>query len=189
MKKNSYKDVSDEQLVLKVQSGDYAPFSILVDRYMPYIVKASSKYKSVIETEDSVSEGLLALYSAVKGYKLEKSSFKVFAQLCIDRAVLSEYRYLKALKRIPRDLISSIDDVDVPGSLNPESLIIEKENLYSLSELLRGDLSELEYQVFREFMRGKCYKEIADKVGKTEKSVDNALRRVRVKLSAFQTCK
>ena len=186
MKESICKNMSDEQLVASVQSGDYTLFSVLVDRYMPCIVKASSKYKQAIETEDSVSEGLWALFSAVKAYEPDKSSFKAFAQLCINRAILSEYRYFKALKRIPRELISSIEDVDVSGSVNPESLIIEKESFNSLLELSRSELSELEFRVFREFIRGKCYKEIADETGKSEKSVDNALRRAREKLSALQ---
>ncbi len=186
MNTNSYRGISDEQLVALIQSGDYAPFSVLIDRYMPYIVKASSKYKSVIETEDLVSEGLGALFSAVKAYKMQKSPFKVFAHLCIDRAVLAEYRCFKALKRIPPQLVSSIEDIDVAGSVNPESLIIEKESLKNLMEFLKGELSGLEYQVFREFIRGKCYKEIADVTGKSEKSVDNALRRARGKLSELK---
>ena len=186
MEKKSYKELSDEQLVALVKSGNYAPFSALVDRYMPYIVKASTKYKSVIETEDLISEGLAALFSAVKSYEPLKSSFKAFACLCIDRAVLAEYRCFKAIKRIPPHLISSIEDIDVAVSANPENIVIENESLISLLELVKGELSGLEYQVFREFIQGKCYKEIADKIGKSEKSVDNALKRVREKLSKLK---
>ena len=149
---------------------------------MPYIVKSASKYKSVLEAEDLVSEGILSFFSAVKSYDSGKSSFKAFACLCVDRGMLSQYRYARALKRIPLGMISSIDDVDVPAPENPESLLIEKENFKNLYKGLRDKLSDFEYRVFCEFLEGKTYKQIAEQTGRTEKAVDNALRRVREKV-------
>lgn len=185
MGKIVFDNCSDEQLALLVKSGDYKAFGFLLDRYMPYIVKSASKYKSVIETEDLASEGVLSFYLAIKSFQPEKSSFKSFAYTCVERGILAQYRLTKALKRVPADLISSIEDMEVPDEENPESMLIRKENFKALFSVVKSELSDFEYLVFREFICGKSYKEISEVTGKSQKSVDNALRRAREKLAGM----
>lgn len=187
MKDVSYDKITDEQLVTLIKSGDYELFGALRNRYMPYIVKSASRYNSAMETEDLVSEGVLSLFLAVKSYEPEKASFKAFAFMCIERGILAQYRHSKALKRIPAELVSSIDDFDnIADSNNPESLLIEKESYNSLFGSVKMELSDFEYRVLREFICGKSYREIADELGKPPKSVDNALKRAREKLSVLK---
>ncbi|MBO4693562.1 MAG: sigma-70 family RNA polymerase sigma factor [Clostridia bacterium] len=180
-----FENCSDEQLAAHIKSGDYAHFFVLRNRYMPYIIKSASKYKSLVDEEDLISEGVLALFVAAKSYKQEKSSFKAFAFLCIERAIVNQYRRSKALKRIPAELISSIDGLDIADSNNPESLFIEKESTDSIICTVKDRLSDYEYKVFCEFICGKSYKEIAQEFNKSNKSVDNALKRVRAKIAGF----
>ena len=186
MKNIIYEKCSDEQLAALIKSGDYAPFGELLNRYMPHIVSSASKYKSVIEAEDLESEGILALFMASKSYQPEKSSFRTFAYLCIERGILAQFRYIKALKRIPSEMIQSIDGLGLAGGKNPENMFIEKEKARIFFDSVKNELSEFEYAVLREFISGKSYKEIAEYTGTTAKAVDNALRRVREKLSKLK---
>lgn len=173
---------SDEQLVALVKSGEYGYFDILLKRYMPRIKRYAGSYEGVLEFEDLLNECCLAFFQAVMSYDPQKSAFGYFAEYCVKRAVISPHRVAVASKRIPRNLISSIDDVDMIDNKNPESVFIEKESFNSLSNTLKGILSEFEFEVVSGFISGKSYKEIADDCGKSVKSVDNALKRAREKL-------
>ena len=173
---------SDEQLVSLIKSGKGEYFDILLKRYMPRINRYARSYEGVLEFDDLLNECCLAFFQAVVKYDFEKSTFGYFADYCIKMAVISPHRGAAALKRIPRNLISSIEDVDIVDRDNPESVFIEKESFNSLSDTLKGILSEFEFSVVRGFIAGKSYKEIAAESGKSVKSVDNALKRAREKL-------
>ena len=74
-------------------------------------------------------------------------------------------------------------DVIVEGhAQNPEELIIGRENLLSIRDRADQVLSSLEQEVLNAYLDGKSYQEIADKLGRHVKSIDNALQRVKRKL-------
>ena len=173
---------SDEQLVSFVKSGEYEYFDILLKRYMPRIKRYVRDYETVLEFDDLLNECCLAFFRAVIKYDSDKSAFGYFADYCVKKAVVSPYRDASALKRIPRDLISSIYEIDIVDDKNPESVFIEKESFNSFSTALKRILSDFEFDVLTAFTSGKSYKEIADETGKSVKSVDNALKRVREKI-------
>lgn len=176
--------MSDNELVKHITDGDYKCLQVLINRYMPYVINAASRYKvSGYDTEDFIQEGLLAIFSAVKSYKSEKSSFKTFVILCINRAMSSAVTKLSgAQKHIPESLISPIDEIDLPDMSNPESIIIEKEDYSDFALAVKNALSQFEYSVLSEFLQGKTYLEISKALGVSTKSVDNALKRIRAKL-------
>lgn len=175
--------LSDEELVERINSGDYSLFSELIDRLMPHIVAVAVSHRDLItDTENLIGEGTLAVFDAVKSYESGKSSFKTFACVCIDRAIGARVTSALAKKRIPDRLVTSIDDVEIQVSDNPESIVIRKEEENSLGISLKNILSELELNVLNLFMQGYSYSVISEKLGVTQKSVDGALRRIRGKL-------
>lgn len=175
---------TDNQLIELINNGDYKYLQFLINRYMPYIISVASRYNaSGLDTEDFIQEGVLAIFSAVKAFDGEKASFKTFVTLCIDRAMSTALlRATGAAKHIPDSLISPIDDVELADTNSPESIIIEKENYDALANSIKKELSDFEYRVLCEFLSGKSYVDIADALGVTAKSVDNALRRIRAKV-------
>ncbi len=176
--------LSDNQLVELINQGEYKYLQLLINRYMPYIISVASRYNAGgFDTEDFIQEGVLAIFSAVKTYDDSKASFKTFAGICINRAMTSALtRAVGKAKHIPENLISPIDDVELADTSDPESILIEKENISNLEHTIKKDLSKLEYQVLSEFLSGKSYADIAKTLGITTKSVDNALRRIRAKI-------
>ncbi|MBR3968150.1 MAG: sigma-70 family RNA polymerase sigma factor [Clostridia bacterium] len=175
---------SDNQLVDFINKGEYKYLQILINRYMPYIINVSSRYNGGgLDTEDFIQEGILAIFSAVKTFDADKASFKTFVSICINRAMSSALsRTCGAAKHIPESLISSIDDVELTDCANPESILIEKEDFIDLEQTIKQQSSDFEYQVLCEFLSGKSYSDISSVLGVTEKSVDNALRRIRSKI-------
>jgi RNA polymerase sporulation-specific sigma factor len=177
-------NLSDNQLVELINHGEYKYLQLLINKYMPYIISTASKYNVAgLDVEDFIQEGILAIFSAVKTYDSEKASFKTFAFLCINRAMVTAVqRAVGSAKHIPQELILPIDDVEITDASNPESILIEKENFNDLAHTLKQDLSKLEYNVLNEFLSGKSYADIAATLGITVKAVDNALARIRTKI-------
>ncbi len=175
---------SDNQLVEFINNGEYKYLQLLINRYMPYIISVASRYNvSGLDTEDFIQEGVMAIFSAVKTYSASKASFKTFVCLCINRAMSSALsRVTGAAKHIPEGLISPIDDIELADMSDPESILIEKESYNDLESIIKQDLSKFEYQVLNEFLSGKSYSQIADALGVSTKSIDNALRRIRSKI-------
>ena len=177
-------DFSDNQLVDFINNGEYKYLQLLINRYMPYVISTASNYNAGgLDTEDFIQEGILAIFSAVKTYDSNKASFKTFVSMCITRAMSSAFaRASGAAKHIPESLISSIDDVELTDMSSPESILIEKENYSDLAQTIKQESSDFEYKVLSEFLSGKSYSDIANILGVSEKSVDNALRRIRSKI-------
>jgi RNA polymerase sporulation-specific sigma factor len=69
--------------------------------------------------------------------------------------------------------------------LNPEHLVIKREELSQIEEKMGEVLSDLEWKVLNAYLEGKSYNEISLEMDKHVKSVDNALQRVKKKLEKF----
>lgn len=174
--------MTDDEVITKINEGNYELLSVVIERYLPLIVKIAKQYLPSAQIEDAVQEATFALYSAIKNYEVGKASFKTFATLCIKRSVISQLRKTNALKSIPQELISSIDEVELTDVNTPEEILIEKENYKALTNNIKLELSAMEYNVLELFLSGKGYSDIAKALGITEKSVDNALARIRKKI-------
>ena len=176
--------LSDEKLVSRIRSGEDGLFSELAHRYLPLIRYLAAQYSLYsIETDDLIQEGTIALYDAVRDFRAGESAFSSFAVLCIRRAMGDERKTLGRKRRVPLSLIVSLDDSgEFSDASNPEKMLIEQEDYENLTELIRLELSEMEYKVLAEFLAGSSYADISGKLGISNKSVDNALRRIRSKL-------
>jgi RNA polymerase sporulation-specific sigma factor len=180
-----YEFLSDNELALKAQSGDGEANVALLRRHMGLIKnRAAVFYNGSIEMEDLMQEGIIALYQCIKGFNASESSFPTFARLCVDRALISEIRAMSRKKRIPKDKLVSLDDVSVAANeSDPEKMLIETEEVSNLSVSLQRLLSKLEYKVLMLYLHNYSVADIAEALSVSEKSVNNALYRIRNKLT------
>ena len=176
-------NLSDNELITQISSGRYENLQVLINRYMPYIIKTANSYgNQALDVEDLIAEGVLAVFNAVKVYDNTKSKFSTFVTLCISRAMLAQLKSATANKRIPDKLLSPLEEAEDLAVLNPEQAYIDKESYESFKESIFSSLSQLEYKVLCAFLSGESYSEIAKRLGITVKAVDNSLRRIRNKI-------
>ncbi|MEE1018610.1 MAG: sigma-70 family RNA polymerase sigma factor [Acutalibacteraceae bacterium] len=178
----NYENLTDEEIVALINGGDFELLQVIISRYLPRIHYFVGNYCAVNEREDAVQEATYALYSAVKNFNGDKSSFQTFATLCIKRSVMASLKQSKRRKNIPDELLSPIDEVEITDSNSPEKIFFDRESYKNLTDSIRLELSGLEYSVLQLFLDGNKYIDIAKKLSITEKSVNNALLRIRKKL-------
>lgn len=182
----NYNNVSDEEIVAQIRGGNYELIPVIFGRYEKQIGYYVGKYCRESEREDASQEASLALYSAIKDYDKERSAFSSFASLCIKRAVTDLVKRANRKKNIPEELLEPIEDISIPDCNSPEKIFFDKEAYKALTHNIRLELSGLEFAVLQLFLSGKRYIDIADELGISEKSVNNALMRIRRKLKDKQ---
>ena len=202
-KEQIYKSAKDEELVLMAQNGDDTAQEYLLDKYKS-LVRAKSRAYFLIgaDSEDIIQEGMIGLYKAVRDYNEEKNaSFRSFAELCVNRQMITAIKAATRQKHQPLNSYVSLNkpvyeeeseqtylDFLQSGSsslLNPEALLIGQENKSFLEDQMVKNLSSFETRVLVLYLQGRSYFEISRVLDKPEKSIDNALQRVKKKLEKF----
>ena len=184
------KSLSSEMLTALLRlykDGDENAFDRLVQYYMPLIDSMVGRcYEGLspyYERDDVLQFALIALSRAALTYRSEqnKVTFGLYAKICIGNALVSKMRSARRshVEVFPIDgIFNMADPEDVSKS------ILEREALGELSELIALTLSSFENEVFGLYASGYSSSEIAKKLSKTEKSVDNAIFRARKKLKS-----
>lgn len=108
--------------------------------------------------------------------------FNTFANLCIDRCIITAVRKSLRKKQIPSDMLVPLDDVDVIDNDDPERMIIEKESYDRLMASVEKKLTLFEFSVLTRYLSGDSYRHIAESLQCDIKAVDNAMVRIRRKL-------
>lgn len=194
-------DLSDDELVEYVHGGNKEAQEILIKRYKNFVMAKSRSYFLVgADREDIIQEGMIGLYKAIRDYKVERlASFRAFAELCITRQIITAIKAATRQKHQPLNSYISLNKpiyneesdrtlLDVlKGSklTNPERLFISRESYDLIERKIAEMLSELEFDVLQEYLKGKSYEDIAKTLDNHVKSVDNALQRVKRKLESF----
>lgn len=182
---------SDEELLRKFRAGDDVAFEKIAARYLGLISSAAKRYRGMspdIDDGDLVQEGMIALLSACRSYQSDGGmSFKNYSMLCIENRFISLLRHVTNKRSVPSQNIVSIEDeegsaVDPTSSTLPE-IVETREYIDSLHQILKDSLSDLEYNVAILHLSGCSYKEIADKLNVSLKTIDNAQTRIRQKLA------
>ncbi|NLD59854.1 MAG: RNA polymerase sporulation sigma factor SigH [Clostridiales bacterium] len=196
-----FESVADEEIVRMAQGGDGAALEHLLNKYKNFVrTKARSYFLIGADHEDIVQEGMIGLYKAIRDFKPEKlSSFRAFAELCVTRQIITAIKTATRQKHIPlnsyvslnkplydeesdRTLLDVISE-DVPS--DPETMLIDREDLSFIEGRIGEMLSDLEKRVLVLYMDGKSYVEISEEMGRHVKSVDNALQRIKRKLLKY----
>ena len=192
--------VEDGYLIALAKQGDPTSYDRLVRRYYGFVrLKASSYFLLGGESEDLIQEGLLGLYKAVRDFRSDReSSFRNFAELCITRQIITAVKTASRNKHAPLnqyvsfasspaaagDGETTIEEIlPGPGSEEPSQRVIASEELASLVSCLSSVLSELESQVLSLYLDGHSYEAIGERLECETKTVDNALQRVKRKVS------
>jgi len=198
MKYSELTELTDEELCRLVSRGERDAEEILVSRYFGLVrVCARPYYLAGGSFEDVIQEGLLGLLSAVREFSpTKKVPFKSFAEYCIKKRIYSGLKAASRNKHIPLNTYLSIDSLFDDGAnaadivfdrsdANPEDLILSRERYEELFTELKGMLSNLEARILELYLEGLTVREISAETGKTPKSVDNAIWRVRRKLASY----
>lgn len=181
-----YSLLKDEELVALCKSNDDKAFSILTERYIPVSdFHAGRMCGDTAEKEDLIQEGMLVFIAAVYAYNQNAgASFSTYANQCIKNRILSAIRTANSKKHIPAKLTVPFEAhlVSASDELNPEEHFIFHEETERIAFVIEQLLSEKERNVFRLFLQGLTYEQIAQNFNCTAKSVDSTMQRVRKKL-------
>ena len=194
----SYEDMPDEEVAELAREGDGDALEYLLNKYKNFVrAKARSYFLIGADREDIVQEGMIGLYKAVRDFRSARlTSFRAFAELCITRQIITAIKTATRQKHKPLNSYVSLNkpvydeesdrtliDIISSGKIsNPEEIIIGKEDFSTIETKMGKMLSPLEMQVLQKYIEGKSYFEVAEELGRSVKSVDNALQRVKNKL-------
>lgn len=192
--------MSDEELVEIYRNGDGRAADVLMEKYKNLVrKKARSYYLAGADNEDLLQEGMLGLFKAIRDYRADReANFMTFASLCISRHIRSVVTTYNRKKNSPLNTYVSFDELicDEDGTgvrladtltdesdSNPERLVIGRESTDNIRTEINNNLSRMEKQVLKLYMEGLSYARIAGILNKSTKSVDNAIQRIRNKIS------
>jgi RNA polymerase sporulation-specific sigma factor len=192
----NYSMLDDEELIEKVRGGDMYAQDFLLEKYRVLVTKIarSRYYIKGADKEDIIQEGCIGLFKAIRDYKSDKQTkFYTFASLCIERQIITaiktadrqKHQALNDSVSIDNNVYSEDDDreyidkMDNAHGLSPEEVVIGEEEYRVIQKMISQTLSSLELEVLALHLGGKSYTEIAKELGKEDKSVDNALQRIK----------
>lgn len=196
---SKYDRMTDEQLLCDYKNGNQEIMDYLMVKYKFMVrKKARAMYLLGGENEDLIQEGMIGLIKAVRDFdETQKTSFSSFAELCVSRQMYSAIEASNRKKHLPLNSYISlyedseqegegrnlplIDTIESSKENDPEVLYFGKEYTEAFAEQLKELLSPLENHVLYLHLMGTDYRTIAELLGKSPKSVDNALQRIKTK--------
>ncbi len=191
-----YAELSDLQLLEMAASGSRGAEEQLAERYMQLVrVCARPLFLVGGDSEDLIQEGTFGLVSAIRQYKPDcGASFRTFAELCIRKRLYSAVKSASRLKHFPLNDGMSLEQLSeesdhrlsaIPAqrSNTPEDLVLARESKEELYRALSDRLSTMEKRVLSLYLDGFHYQDIAQRLGKDTKAIDNAVQRIRRKLA------
>lgn len=195
-----YNNMSDEELINSIRADDKKALEFLICKYKDLVNSKVNKYFIIgAEKEDIIQESLIGLYKAIKDYKEDKqNSFKSFANLCIERQLITAIKSSNRQKHMPLNSYLSLNmpayedsdgnaDTEVMEILDaniiedPLDTITKKEYMSNVESVIDTSLSDFEKKVLNRYIQGESYVKIAQKLDAPVKSVDNAIQRIRKK--------
>ena len=184
--------LSDTELLLLVSSGQREAEEVLAGRYMQ-LVRALARplFLAGGDSEDLIQEGTFGLLSAIRQFEPGVgATFRTFAEHCIRMRLLSAVKSASRLKHFPLNDGVSLEQLSEDSNTvlsafpqSPEDLVLARESKEELYSAFSVCLSKLEKKVLALYLDGLSYSEIARKIGKDSKAVDNAVQRMRRKLA------
>ena len=192
--------MSDDELLELINKKDTDALDFLICKYKDLVNSKVNKYFIIgAEKEDIVQEGLMGLYKGIKDYKPDKqNSFKSFANLCIERQLITAIKSSNRQKHMPLNSYLSLNmtafenedgnnDTQIVDVLentvieDPLDTITKKEYFSSVENVIDSSLSDFDKKVLNRYVQGESYVKIAERLDAPVKSVDNAIQRIRKK--------
>lgn len=196
---DKYSNLNDEEIISQIKQGNQEALGYLLEKYKNLVnIKVSKYFMAGAEKEDIVQEGMIGLFKAIKDFKPDKqNSFKSFANICIERQLITAIKTSNRQKHIPLNSYLSLntaayennedDSVELIDTFynkeveDPLETIMKKEYYTEVENAVNKNLSKFEKQVLDQFLKGESYVKIAEKLDSPVKSVDNAIQRIRKK--------
>lgn len=199
-------NLKEEELILRAQNGDDEAMNKLLSHYKTLVLSVTRKYFLINnEPSDLVQEGMIGLFNAIRSFdKSSHVSFYSYARLCIKRQVQSA---VISNNRLKNQMLNTYFSINNQGKIlltesrgdeklndedngfyleskgfTPEENVVFKEKLEETEDKIEKALSTYEKEVLRLYMSGLNYTQIAIKLKKDAKSIDNALSRIKIKL-------
>lgn len=186
---------SDDELIVQARNGDELAEEALAKRYGKLVRICARQFFLVGgDGEDLIQEGMLGLLNAIRRYDpAADASFKTYAERCIRNRLLTAVESANRQKNAPLNRGVSLEVLrSEEGSTGyserfgmkcPEEIILEQERMLEIRNEYKKRLSKLESEVLERYLAGATYCEIAREMNKTEKSIDNAVQRIRRKFA------
>ena len=193
MEVTRFQSLSDEELCQQISNGCREAEDELVLRY-GRLVRACARplFLAGGDSEDLIQEGMLGLLTAIRGFDLRRdTAFRAYAEICIRSRLITAVRAAQGGKHSPLNHSISFEPPLFDGTNaqlfssveSPEDVIIGREELKERLDALKGQLSELEANILPLYLNGLSCGEIAKQVDRSQKSVDNAIQRIRRKMA------
>jgi len=195
--------MQDEEVVGLAKRGHRAAAEVLVNRYRPLVENKAKAYFVVgADHEDVVQEGMIGLCKAIRDFRFDRlSKFRPFAEMCVTRQIITAVKTATRQKHVPLNGYVSLSRTmayeasDTPladviadrETLMPEATCAPHRLPKDLHEMMKQALSDLEHSVLRYYLEGMSYQEMGKRLNCHTKSIDNALQRVKKKISQFLT--
>ena len=196
-----FASLTDEEIVAICQEeNNHHATDYIVQRYKNFVrSKARSYFLMGADKEDIIQEGMIGLYKATRDFETgHQVNFKGFAEICITRQIISAIKGASRQKHIPLNSYISLnkpayDDsertlievLETEKNLDPQEVVINREQYALIKEVMEAVLSPLEWEVLRGYMDAKSYQEMAEEHHRSVKSIDNALQRVKKKMEVY----
>ncbi len=197
---------TDLELVAAAQAGDADAFDRLVDRYRRFVRSRSRGYFIVGgDRQDLEQEALIGFYKSVRDFNPDlQASFRAFAELCVNRQVITAIKTANRKKHQPLNQSVSFSaprpgadtddhDDDVPAVADPQAdpadQLVALEQIAGTHDALLSSLSPLEIEVLTGYVAGHSYERIAEDLDRHTKAVDNAIQRIKRKLATHLTAR
>lgn len=189
-----YDKYTDEELIGFLRRGEAEVADYLLNKYKPLVRrKARALYLAGGDQEDLLQEGMLGLFKAVQEYQPDKeASFQTFAGLCVSRQMYSAVTSARRQKHLPLNSSISLNELEENQEEynlrpvdSPEAIFLDQEAAEMLEKRIWSGLSPFEKNVLDLYLKGLDYLQIAGNLEKPAKSIDNALQRIRAKVSQF----
>lgn len=192
------KNLTDNEIIKLINENNKDALEYLINKYKNIVKIISRTYFMIgADKEDVIQEGMIGLYKAIRDYSEDyKTSFSTFSKLCIERQLMTAIKSANRKKHQPlntylslnnlvyeeNDEITFLEKIEESNIFNPEEIFINKENVKNIEKLIQDILSEFEKKVLYFYLKGKSYSFIAKILKKDEKSIDNAIQRIRKKI-------
>lgn len=197
MKNIDFGNFTDEEIAVMASKGDSDATDYLLSKYSSLVLSITRSYFLIgADYDDVIQEGMIGLFKAIRDYKINDSSFSTFAHMCIKRQIITAIKSATRKKHMPLNSYVSLnktiyDDEQETTLLNllsdniepsPEDILINKEGFNVTKNNIFSVLSSYEKAVLEKYLQGMSYADIAGELNKPEKSIDNALQRIKRKI-------
>ncbi len=194
---NQYADIPDEKLIELIKDGDKRALDFLLNKYKDIVAMKTNRFFIIgAEKDDMIQEGFWGLYKAIQSFDPDKqNSFRTFANLCIERQLITVIKTSNRQKNMPlnssfslnvsaydeNDDTTVLDVLDTKTAEDPLETIIKREYYETVEDRIHKNLSKFEKDVLNRYLQGQSYVAIANSLDASIKSIDNAIQRIRKK--------